>query len=337
MTRRKAILLALLCLSLPLVIFAVQYGLFLRQPITPPAAVRLSITPGATIAQTALQLEKAGVIADAGDFRLLTRFKGQVGALKVGVYEFVKPAVPAEVLRRLVAGDVLMRRVTIPEGFSLKEIAARLEQLGFGSADETLRLTRDREFLRSLEITAPSLEGFLFPETYFIAVDASARQLLQLMVREFRKRLTPEIVQGAKARGLNVQQLVTLASIVQKEARRVEEMPTIASVYHNRLRIRMPLQADPTVIYGIENYNGNITKADLLRKTPYNTYRMYGLPPGPIASPGAEALMAVAFPAQTRYLYFVARGDGSHAFSENLIQHNEAVRRYQLRRRASGG
>jgi UPF0755 protein len=139
-----------------------------------------------------------------------------------------------------------------------------------------------------------------------------------------------ELVAAAKAQGLTLPQLVTLASIVQKEARKIEEMPTIASVYHNRLRIRMRLQADPTVIYGIENFNGNITKADLRRSSPYNTYKIPTLPPGPIASPGADALRATAYPARTNYLYFVAKGDGSHAFSVDLLRHNEAVRRYQL-------
>lgn len=336
MTRRTSILLAVCCLLLPPAIFAVQFGLFTRRTVTPPAAARLTIAPGASIAQTAGRLEKAGVIASAGNFRLLARLRNEVGALKAGVYEFSKPATPTEVLRRLAAGDVLMRRITIPEGFGIREIAARLEQNGYGVAGEVRQLARDRDFLRSLELNSSSLEGYLFPETYFVAVDATPRQVLQVMVREFRKRFTPELEQGGRARGLTPHQLLTLASIVQKEARRVEEMPLIASVYHNRLRIGMPLQADPTVIYGIENYNGNITRADLLRKTAYNTYQMKGLPPGPIASPGADALHATAFPAQTNYLYFVARGDGSHVFSENLARHNEAVRRYQLRRRAAG-
>lgn len=334
MTRRTSILLALLLLLLPPIIFGVQYGFFTRQQVAPPTTVRLSIAPGASITQTAAQLERSGVISSAGNFKLLARLKGGMGKLKSGVYEFSRPATPAEVLKRLLAGDVILQRLTIPEGFSLKEIAARVAALGYGTADEIIQLGRNREFLGQLGVEAASLEGYLFPETYFVPLDATPRQILQLLAKELRKRFTPEMIAAGEAAGLTPHQMLTLASIVQKEARRVEEMPTIASVYHNRLRIRMPLQADPTVIYGIENFNGNITKADLLRPTPYNTYRIPGLPPGPIASPGEEALKAVAFPAKTRYLYFVARGDGSHAFSENLTQHNDAVRRYQLRRRS---
>jgi len=337
MTRRTSIFLALGCLLLPPLIFAVQFGLFVRQDVTPPTTVRISIAPRTSLLQTAEQLHKTGVITSAGNFRLLVRLKGGGGTIKGGGYEFSKSAAPGEILRRLIAGDVVMRRVTIPEGFNVREIAARLAQLGYGDTEQIGALARDRDFLRSLEINAASLEGYLFPETYFVAVDASPRQVLQLMVRELRKRLTPDLLEAAHHQGLSPHQLLTLASIVQKEARRIEEMPTIASVYVNRLRLRMPLQADPTVIYGIPDFNGNLTKADLLRKTAYNTYQLPGLPPGPIASPGEDALRAAAYPAQTNYLYFVARGDGTHAFSENLSQHNEAVRRYQLRRRSSGG
>jgi UPF0755 protein len=335
MTRRTSITLAFLLLLLPPAFLLGQFWLFTRKPITPPATVRLSVAPGMTITQTADLLEKNGIIISAANFRLLSRLKNGEGAIKIGIYDFSRAARPGEILRRLLAGDIVLRRITIPEGFALKEIAARLENLGYGPKQEFLRLSRDRELLKNLDIAGPSLEGYLFPETYFAAIDATPRQLLQMMVKEFRKRVSPELVAAAKGQGLTLPQLVTLASIVQKEARRIEEMPTIASVYHNRLRIRMPLQADPTVIYGIDNFNGNITKADLLRPSPYNTYTMGTLPPGPIASPGADALHATAFPAQTNYLYFVAKGDGSHAFSADLTSHNEAVRRYQLRRPAA--
>jgi UPF0755 protein len=333
MTRRTSITLALLCLLLPPVFLLGQFWLFTTRPVTPPTSVRLSIPPGLSITQTAALLEKNGIITSAGNFLILTRLKKGTGTIKVGIYDFYRAATPKEILRRLLAGDIVLRRIAIPEGFALKEIAMRLENLGYAPAQEFLRLSRDREFLKSLEISGPSLEGYLFPETYFAAIDASPRQLLQMMVREFRKRVSAELMAAARSRGLTLPQLVTLASIVQKEARRIEEMPTIASVYHNRLRLRMPLQADPTVIYGLENFNGNITKADLLRPTPYNTYQISTLPPGPIASPGADALHATAFPSQTNYLYFVAKGDGSHAFSADLRSHNEAVRRYQLHRR----
>ena len=335
MTRRTSIILAFLCLLLPPGFLLGQFWLFTTRPITPPTTVRLSIPPGMSITQTAVLLEKNGIITSANNFRFLTRLKKGKGAIKIGIYDFSKAATPGEILRRLLAGDIVLRRITIPEGFALKEIAARLENLGYGPADEFLRLSRDPEFLKSLDLPGPSLEGYLFPETYFAAIDAAPRQLLQMMVREFRKRLSEELITAAKEQGLTLPQLVTLASIVQKEARKIEEMPMIASVFHNRLRIGMPLQADPTVTYGTNNSNGSISKADLRRQTPYNTYKIKSLPPGPIASPGADALRATAYPAQTNYLYFVARGDGSHVFSADLKSHNDAVRSYRLRQRAS--
>lgn len=335
MTRRTSIILAFLCLLLPPGFLLGQFWLFTTRPITPPTTVRLSIPPGMSITQTAVLLEKNGIITSANNFRFLTRLKKGEGAIKIGIYDFSKAAMPGEILRRLLAGDIVLRRITIPEGFALKEIAARLENLGYGPANEFLRLSRDPEFLKSLDLPGPSLEGYLFPETYFAAIDAAPRQLLQMMVREFRKRLTEELIAAAKEQRLTLPQLVTLASIVQKEARKIEEMPMIASVFHNRLRIGMPLQADPTVTYGTNNSNGSISKADLRRQTPYNTYKIKSLPPGPIASPGADALRATAYPAQTNYLYFVARGDGSHVFSADLKSHNEAVRSYRLRQRSS--
>lgn len=335
MTRRTAITLAFLCLLLPPAFLLGQFWFFTIRPLAPPKTVRLSIPPGMTVTQTAVLLEKNGIITSANNFRFLTRLKKGKGAIKIGIYEFSRAATPEEILRRLLAGDIVLRRITIPEGFALKEIAARLENLGYGPAQEFLNLSRDPEFLKSLDLPGPSLEGYLFPETYFAAIDAAPRQLLQMMVREFRKRLSEELIAAAKEQGLSVPQLVTLASIVQKEARKIEEMPIIASVFHNRLRIRMPLQADPTVNYGTNNSNGSISKADLQRPTPYNTYKIVALPPGPIASPGAEALRATAFPADTKYLYFVARGDGGHVFSADLKSHNEAVRSYRLRQRAA--
>ncbi len=153
------------------------------------------------------------------------------------------------------------------------------------------------------------------------------------MVHQFREHLSAELLAAATAQGMSLHQLVTLASIIQKEAGSPAEMPLISAVFHNRLRRRIPLQADPTVIYGIENFDGNLTRHDLVTRTPYNTYRIPGLPPGPIASPGEDALRAAAFPAAVDYLFFVARGDGSHQFSSNLKDHNKAVRRFQLHRR----
>lgn len=331
--RRLLIIIAggLLLLSLG---FGARYAFFLLRPVAPPPAAReVTIPSGSTLPVTADILETAGVIADAADFRLLARQSGDGKKIKAGIYDFSRPATPNEVLRRLAAGDVVKRRLTIVEGLTLVEIAKRVEAAGLGSSDSFLALAHDPVFIATLKLPATtSLEGFLFPETYLFAAGLPQNKIIATMVGEFRQRVTPDIERAAAARGLDLRKLVTLASIVQKEAGNREEMPLIASVFLNRLQRRMPLQADPTVIYGLANFNGNLTKRDLQTYTPYNTYRIAGLPAGPIANPGADALRAVAFPAATKYLYFVARGNGTHEFTTNLRDHNAAVRRYQLRR-----
>ncbi len=323
-------------LLIPLLLTALVGGLlvvqFLVTPLTPPSGTTLLIQRGDSFASIARRLALSGVVAGDRSLRLLARWRGDAGRVQAGEYAFSDPATPGAVLDRLVAGDVVTTTVTIPEGWTLREIAARLHEKGLADRSEILRLAGDAEFLHTLDIPAASLEGYLFPETYRLAAGTPARHILTMMVDQFRRRLTPEMVSAAKEQGLDVHQLVTLASIIQKEAGSEAEMPLIAAVFRNRLRRHMPLQADPTVIYGIADFDGNLTRADLEKKTPYNTYRIAGLPPGPIASPGTAALEAAAHPAAVDYLYFVARGDGSHVFSATLAEHNRAVRRYQLHR-----
>jgi UPF0755 protein len=334
MSKRRLLIIIAGCLLLLPLGYGARYAFFLLRPIAPPPAAREVMIPsGSTLLATASILADAGVIASAADFRLLAKQRGEGQKIKAGLYDFSAPATPREILRRLATGDVVKRRVTIVEGMSLAEIAKRIEAAGLGPAPAFLALTRDPAFIAKLQVPATaSLEGFLFPETYLFAAGLPQQKIIATMVEEFRRRVTPEMTRAAASRGLDLRKLVTLASIVQKEAGNREEMPLIASVFFNRLQRRMPLQADPTVIYGLSNFNGNLTKRDLQTYTPYNTYKIAGLPPGPIASPGADALRAVAFPASTKYLYFVARGNGSHEFTTNLRDHNAAVRRFQLRR-----
>lgn len=306
---------------------------FLWHPVAPEAAQQLIVRSGDSLHGVARRLEAAGVIADGRLFRLLARLRGDEARVKVGVYDFSRAATPGEVLDRLVAGDVRRLQVTIPEGFDLRLIAARLETAAIADADAVLRLAYDRELLERLKVEAPSLEGYLFPETYTIEAGLAPEQVLATMVGQLRAQLTPQLLAAAEGHGLDTNAYLTLASIVQKEAGNNDEMPLIAAVFLNRLRLGIPLQADPTVIYGLgDAFNGNLTKNHLRQPTPYNTYTRRGLPPGPIASPGLVALQAVAHPAEVDYLYFVARGDGTHEFSHTLKEHNRAVRRFQLRR-----
>ncbi len=329
MTRGRKFLLAVLLLA-ALAAGGVLHFLF--TPVAPPAPALIAIFPGESFASVARRLADLEVVTAALPFQGLARWRGETKKIQAGRYEFAEPATPAAVLRRLVAGDVIRTRLTIPEGLTVADIAARLEAAGLAPRDAILALARDPGFSRSLGIEADTLEGYLFPETYTLADGTTPEKILTAMVREFQRRLTPELQAAAAERNLTVHQLVTLASIMQKEAGNREELPLIAAVFHNRLQRGMPLQADPTVIYGIPDFDGNLTRKHLVTPTPYNTYRISGLPPGPIASPGEEALRAAVQPAAVPYLFFVAKGDGSHVFTATLKEHNQAVRRYQLRR-----
>jgi UPF0755 protein len=329
---RKMILLVFALIGITLLGLSLWLYSFATTEVTPDQPAVVEVKPGSSFARTASQLEETGVISDATRFTLLARWRQVTGQVHAGQYLFESAARPGEVLDRLVAGDIRKFHVTIPEGFNLKDIAVRLATTNLGTAEEFLALCRDAEFLEELGIDAASLEGYLFPETYTYTASTPPRQLLQAMVTQLQTELTPELLADASALKLNRHQLLTLASIIQKEAGTVTEMPLISAVFHNRLKAGILLQADPTVIYGIADFNGNLTRKDLETTTPYNTYRIKGLPPGPIASPGRAALQAAAHPAESKALFFVSRGDGTHEFSATLQEHNRAVRRYQLRR-----
>lgn len=333
MTRRTVFiltgLLLLLCLAAGV---GLRFALFLRTPVAPPAARTITVPAGASFAAVAERLAEEGVVSDLFWLKALSRLRGDARQVQAGEYDFREAASPDTVLDRLVAGDVRRYRFTVPEGLNLREIAAKLDEEGRGDGAVFLKLARDPALIAALGIDATTLEGYLFPETYTLIASSTERDLLLAMVEQFRARLTPELIAAAAGSGLDRHQLVTLASIVQKEAGNREEMPRIAAVFHNRLKRRMPLQADPTVIYGIADFDGNLTREHLKTPTPYNTYRIAGLPPGPITSPGEDALRAAAQPAESDELYFVARGDGTHVFSRTLKEHNRMVRRYQLRR-----
>lgn len=328
----RTLLLSCLALMLTAIfVFGLPLGLFLLQPVLPGQPIILTIEPGQSFDQVANNLEREGIVSSAFNFKILATLRGDARRIQAGDYNFAAASRPGRVLGRLTRGDTLRLRVTLPEGLTIAQIAARLADAGYSDHHEFLRLANDPAFAELLGIEAPTLEGYLFPETYKFGVNLPSRHLLRFMVDQFHKHLSEEWVGAAARQGLNLHQLVTLASIIQKETARRSEMPVISAVFHNRLKRGMPLQADPTVIYGITDFNGNLTRRDLRTHTPYNTYTQRGLPAGPIANPGARALRAAAQPADTPYLYFVSRGNGTHQFSRNLREHNEAVNRYQLR------
>ena len=309
------------------------FYLFLSPPPPDkPEAKIVRIQPGMGLRPIARVLTEEGLIQDPYKFMLLAWWRGLGKKIQWGDFEIRTGEPPLTILDYLTSGKTLLKRVTIPEGFTLKQIAERLAHENLTAADDFLAWSRDRVWLSELGVPGNSLEGFLFPDTYIFHRGMPVRIMQKRMVNRFREvyQRCRSIEAGDPPQGLNLNQLVTLASIVEKETGQPAERPLIASVFYNRLRQGMALQSDPTVIYGLKDFNGDLTKKDLQRPTPYNTYVNPGLPPGPIANPGEDALRAVLYPAKTDYLYFVSKNNGSHYFSKNIQEHNRAVVRYQL-------
>ena len=294
----------------------------------------VDIPPGSGPASIGRRLADAGVIRDTLGFRFELARTRTSGHLQAGEYRFDRPMTVQEVVGKIARGDVYLLPMTFREGLTLREMAQLFESKGFGPAADFMAAASDSQLSRGLDPAARDLEGYLFPDTYAMVRHATAMQLVARMVAGFEKVLTPELRAAAASRGLSVRELVTLASIVEKETGNPEERPLVAAVYANRLRIGMALQCDPTVIYALQRanrYNGNLTREDLHVDSPYNTYRYPGLPPGPIANPGRASLEAAAHPADVPYVYFVSRGDGSHAFASTLDEHNHNVFEFQIK------
>ena len=287
----------------------------------------ISFPPGSGIRRLATELKAGGVIRSSWHFVLMTRLRGDAHRLKAGEYRFSDDMTPDRILNKIVAGEVDYRKFTLPEGYSVYQAAELLEQKGYFKKDVFLEKCRDRALLMRLGIKEASAEGYLYPATYNLSRDGSEEQLLQQMIGQFN-RAYEAIGEVEGVRRLSRHEVVTLASMIEKEAVSPEEKPLISSVFHNRMRIGMPLQSDPTAVYGVRAFSGRVSKADIQRPSPYNTYLNKGLPPGPIGNPGRDAVQAAMNPAKTDFLYFVARQDGTHQFSRNLAEHNRAVVRY---------
>lgn len=296
---------------------------------TSPETKTLYFEKGTSLRKMSRLLEAEGVIEDSRIFEVWVRAQKKDSQLQAGEYEFPAGSNSQQTLDLILSGKVKTYPLTVREGLNFKEIGQVVASRGLTTDHEWLNLVTDAELIKDLGIPASNLEGYLFPSTYLLERRTTAPYLVREMVGLFRKKATPELIAEAKAQNLTLHQWVTLASIVEKETGAASERPIIAGVFLNRLKIGMLLQTDPTVIYGIPNFNGNLTREDLMTDTPYNTYTRPGLPPGPICSPGIEALMAVIRPAKTEYLYFVGKGDGTHYFSGNLEEHNWAVNYYQ--------
>lgn len=290
-------------------------------------AVTLEIPKGASVRMASYELEKHGVIRDQFVFEAYLRLTGDAGKIKAGEYEFEAGLDMKTVIEKLVTGKVKLKQFTIPEGYTVQDVCRVLAEKKITDLATCERLVHVPKLIPE---GAVSLEGFLFPDTYSYDAHIVPEELFRAMIGLFHKKVGAERVERAKARGLSLIELVTFASVVEKETGLASERPKIAGVFFNRLKLNMPLQSDPTAIYGLPNFNGNLTRADLERDSPYNTYTRQGLPAGPICNPGLGAIDAVLDPEPTAALYFVAKGDGGHYFSATLEEHNRAVRHYQL-------
>jgi UPF0755 protein len=331
-TRTRLVLISIGLLFLVVVFLSLGFGLFLVSPADKEGAEQVFIVKeGASVKEVAGDLDKRGLITNKTLFVLWTRLKGYGKDIRAGEYSLSPAMAPVQLLEILRKGLVILHPVTIPEGFTIDQIADALAAKGLGEKKRFLELTQDKALLRQYGISGPSFEGYLFPDTYHFSRGTPTLAILDTMVKRFKQMVTP-LMDKSQGPGMKFEEVVILASIVEKETGRPEERPLIASVFLNRLKLGMRLESDPTVIYGIENFDSDLKKKDLMDKTPYNTYVIHGLTPGPIANPGLESIKAVMDPAKTDYLYFVSKNDGSHHFSKTLAEHNRAVEIYQKRK-----
>ncbi len=294
----------------------------------PPSKV-VVIPEGSTFQHVAGLLERERLVKSRSAFVLLGKALEADRKIRPGEYELNPAMAPADILSKLTAGRVVLHAVTIPEGYTMAQIADVLAQHQITDRAEFLRLAKDKSFIKTLGVSAETLEGYLYPDTYRFPKPVPAREVIRTMVEQLNQVVTPEWQARAKDIHLTLHQVLTLASVIEKETGSGDERPQISSVFHNRLQKKIPLQSDPTVIYGLPNFDGNLHKKDLSHPSPYNTYRWAGLPPGPIANPGAQAIKATLYPAVSPYLYFVSKNDGTHQFSATLVEHNKAVEKYQ--------
>jgi UPF0755 protein len=326
----------LLAVFLVLLVAAAGAGGLVLTPFGPNQETFVELAPGSSTIHMGQQLEAAGVVRSQFSFDLLRLVKR--GRLRAGEYRFDHPAPVTEVYARIARGDVFTRTVTIPEGTNIFDIAARLEQAGLGARENFLdAAVKQVGLVIDLDPKATSLEGYLFPDTYHLARKATPEQICATMVRRFRAVASELGLKG------NVHAVVTMASLVERETAVDAERPMVASVFENRLAKKMPLMTDPSVIYGLElehSWRGAIYQSDLHHESAYNTYLHAGLPPGPVANPGAKSLRAAMEPAKTDYLYFVAAGDnpqGRSLFSATLDEHNRNVAGYRQAAKKAGG
>jgi len=333
---RKRILLLLLLLVLVLFLTGAAFYRYATTPVNlHTAAGTVNIPKGSGFFRITEILNDAGLVGNRPFFWVLALGKRVEKQIRAGEYELTGAMTPSAILDKLVHGEIKVYLVMLPEDITVREAAKKLSAFKLINEKEFMTLAVDRSFLAALDIKANSIEGYLYPDTYRLDRSMTTREILRILVGKFWKEVTPEMRKRAEKLGLTLPQWVTLASIIGKESGNKDEKELISAVFHNRLTKGMKLQSDPTALYNLEQKGKHVKtvlRRHLKSDTPHNTYRINGLPPGPIANPGIDSLRAALYPAKVDYLYFVAKNDGSHDFSANLAAHNRAVSKYQINR-----
>jgi len=323
--RSLASVAAAIALGGGMLVYNINYSI----PVIGPVPAEVRVEPGDSLASVTRKLREQKVITNGWFFSLWARAKGAEKRIHQGLYRFDSGVAPREVLERLITGKGVFHSVTIPEGFTVKEIAGLLDKMQIADKEKFLREAAHPSLLASFGLQDKGLEGYLFPSTYHFTPATAEKDIITTMAEQFRKVSQPVLAQRPSRIRLTSHEILTLASIIEKETGVEEERALVSAVFHNRLKQQMPLQSDPTVIYGIKDFNGNLTRKDLQDANPYNTYRIAALPPGPICNPSVASIKAALQPANVPYLYFVSKNDGTHLFSETIEEHNRAVKTYQ--------
>jgi UPF0755 protein len=314
-----------------LVCMASAYGAF--EMLVPPQPgyrnIEVEIPEGATFKKAVQILHDNRLIRDKNIFYLLGRLTKDDRKIRAGFYSIRGDMSPLDILKMLRLGQIIEHEVTVVEGDSLYEIAGKFAEAGISGVDHFMQMAADPDLLAAYDIDAPSAEGYIFPDTYLFPKGIRTENALGIMIDRMRQKYSDELFERTEAMGMTENEVLTLASIIEREAIIDSERPLISSVYHNRLKKNMPLQADPTAVYGIKKSGQRITISDLQRRTDYNTYVIKGLPPGPIASPGLKSIIAALHPADTRYLFFVSLDNFTHRFTATAAEHMKAVQMYR--------
>jgi len=300
-----------------------------------PSRTLFEVEKGSSASRIAQKLKKEKVIKNKWIFLTAYKLFYSHEKLIAGEYEFSPPLSIRNILIKIIGGDILLHPVTIPEGFTLAEITDFLSQKYFMNKKEILCYVNDTQLISSMDPEAQDLEGYLFPETYHIPKNTIEKELIKMMVNQFKKTFNDKWKKRAEEIGMTIREVITLASLIEEETSVPKEKPVISSVFHNRLRLGMKLDCDPTIIYALKKkgeFQGKLRNKDLKLNSPYNTYLYNGLPPSPISNPGKESIKAALFPSETDYLYFVSKNDGTHKFSSTFKDHQKAVIKYQIKK-----